>query len=51
MSSSSSPRKQRSSIEKFELGMDVPIEIALKRLLICSQRNDWAGCEQAMRYV
>ena len=43
---------RKNTIEKIllyqELGKDVPIDIALKRVLLCAQRNDWKGCEQAL---
>ena len=32
-----------------ELGKDVPIDIAVKRILVLAQRGDWTGCEQALR--
>ena len=32
-----------------ELGKDVPLEIAVKRVLVLAQRGDWPGCEQALR--
>ncbi len=37
--------------KKTDLGQDVPFEIAIKRVLVCAQRNDWSGCEQALRYL
>lgn len=32
-----------------DLGKDVPLDIAIRRILILAQRGDWAGCEQALR--
>ena len=32
-----------------ELGKDVPLDIAIKRVLVLAQRGDWTGCEQALR--
>ena len=47
------PPSRKSTLDRIllfqELGKDVPIEIGIKRVLLCSQRNDWTGCEQAIR--
>ena len=49
------PPSRKSTLDRIllfqELGKDVPIEIGIKRVLLCSQRNDWTGCEQAIREI
>ncbi len=46
-------KKRSDAVEKIllyqELGKDVPIEIALKRVIVMAQRSDWPACEQALR--
>lgn len=45
-----SPKRSKTLPEfQSELGKDVPLEVALKRVLVTAQRGDWAGCEQALR--
>ena len=42
--------KRANTVENIgELGKDVPIEIAIKRVMVSAQRSDWNGCEQALR--
>ena len=61
-SPTASRKKKRSTIQRAnstierilqyqELGKDVPMDIAIKRVLILAQRGDWPGCEQALRAV
>jgi hypothetical protein len=37
-------------VQYQELGKDVPLEVALKRVLILAQRGDWPACEQSLRF-